>query len=205
MATGDSFRTVSGESLGVRQAFAYLGRAALLRCPVCGTRPIFLPVRRVRSFDDWFSPLDGCPRCGYPYEREPGYFLLAIFGFNFGFAVFVGIAVFSYLAVFYEMASISTWQLIASTVLPIPLVNLLVARHAKALFIALDHFVDPHVHNFDDGSDGDDDDGTRLIPNPPAGGSGGGEPGDGGGGGGHPWKEDEADDPGVHAGATLVK
>ena len=206
MATGDSFRTVPGESLGVRQAFAYLGRAALLRCPVCGTRPIFLPIRRVRKFDDWFSPLDGCPRCGYPYEREPGYFLLAIFGFNFGFAVFVGIAVFVYLATFHDMNEITTWQLIASTVLPIPLVNLLVARHAKALFIALDHFVDPHVHNFDDGGDGDDDDGTRLIPAPPAGGSGGVEPGDGGGGGGGvPWKEHEETDAGVHAGAALAK
>ncbi len=207
MATGDSFRTVSGEVLGVRQAFAYLGRAALLRCPVCGTRPIFLPLRRVRSFDDWFSPLDGCPRCGYPYEREPGYFLLAIFGFNFGFAVFVGIAVFVYMAEFYSIADIPTWQLIASTVLPIPLINLLVARHAKALFIALDHFVDPHMHSPDDGSDGDDDDGTRLILTPPAGGSGGVDPGDGGhgGGGGMPWTEAETDDAGVHAGAALVK
>ncbi len=204
MATGDSFRTVAGESLGVRQAFAYLGRAALLRCPVCGTRPIFLPVRRVRSFDDWFSPLDGCPRCGYPYEREAGYFLLAIFGFNFGFAVFVGIAVFVYLAVFHDLAEITTWQLIAATVLPIPLVNLLVARHAKALFIALDHFVDPHVHRFDDGSDGDDDDGIHLIPASPAGGSGGIDPGDGDDG--VPWKENDQDDEvGVQAGAALTK
>ncbi len=204
MATGDSFRTVSGENLGVRQAFAYLGRAALLRCPVCGTRPIFLPVRRVRNFDDWFSPLDGCPRCGYAYEREAGYFLLAIFGFNFGFAVFVGIAVFVYLAEFHELNDISTWQLIASTVLPIPLVNLLVARHAKALFIALDHFVDPHVHHFDDGSDSDDDDGTHLVPTPPAGGSGGVDTPDDGGG--HvPWKDPEESEAAVRGEAALSK
>lgn len=205
MATGDSFRTVSGESLGVRQAFAYLGRAALLRCPVCGTRPIFLPVRRVRNFDDWFSPLDGCPRCGYAYEREAGYFLLAIFGFNFGFAVFVGIAVFVYLAEFHEMNDISTWQLIACTVLPIPLINLLIARHAKALFIALDHFVDPHVHNFDDGSDSDDDDGTPLVPAPPAGGGSGIDTPDGDGGGHVPWKDREEDEAGVRGEAVLTK
>ena len=69
-----------------------------------------------------------------PTNASRAIFLLAIFGFNFGFAVFVGIAVFVYLATFHEMNDITTWQLIASTVLPIPLVNLLVARHAKGAF-----------------------------------------------------------------------
>lgn len=177
MATGDSFRTVAGERLGVRQAFAYLGRAALLRCPVCGNRPIFLPVRRVRGFDDWFSPLDGCPRCGYAYEREPGYFLLAIFGFNLGAAVCVGLTVFTIIASdAHGLAAMPTWELLLKTALPIPFLNLLIARHCKALFIALDHFVDPHVRDSDDGSDDDDDDGLDLLPAGPAGGSGGIEP-----------------------------
>lgn len=178
MATGDSFRTVAGEQLGVRKAFAYLGRAALLRCPVCGTKPIFLPWRRVRRLDDWFAPLDGCPRCGYAYEREPGYFLLAIFGFNLGFAVFVGIAVFTILAATHDIANMPTWELLAKTVLPIPFLNLLIARHCKALFIALDHFVDPHVREADDGSDDDDDDGLSLLPAGPSGGSGDRKPDD---------------------------
>ncbi len=178
MATGDSFPTVAGESLGVRKALTYLGRAALLRCPVCGTRPIFLPIRRVRHLDDWFTPLDGCPRCGYPYEREPGYFLLAIFGFNLGFAVFVGITVFTALVATHDIAAMSTWELLAKTVLPIPFLNLLIARHCKALFIALDHFVDPHVRDLDDGSDDDDDDGLNLLPVGPGGGSGGIQPED---------------------------
>ena len=85
--------------------------------------------------------------------------------------MFVGIAVFVYLAAFHDMNQITTWQLMVSTVLPIPLINLLVARARKALFIALDHFVDPHVHTSTTATDGDDDDGTRLIPTPPAGGS----------------------------------
>lgn len=191
MASGDSFRTVAGETLGVREAFAYLGRAMLLRCPVCGTRPIFLPLRRVRSLDDWFTPLDGCPRCGYPYEREPGYFLLAIFGFNLGAAVFVGITVFTIIAANDHIATMPTWELMAKTVLPMPFLNLLIARHCKAVFIALDHFVDPHVRDLDDGSDDDDDDGLDLLPADPSGSGGERKPDGDGDGGGIPYQDKE--------------
>ena len=190
MPAGDSFQLATGETRSVRQALRFLARAALLRCPVCGTRPIFLRLRRVRSIDDWFRPLDGCPRCGYPYEREPGYFLLAIFGFNFGFAVCVGIGAFVALAEFSDMTTLATWKLIAVTVVPIPLVNLLIARHAKALFIALDHFCDPHVRDDHEGGD-DDDDGIHLLPNAPVGSSGGLDPGGDDGGYVFPGHEDE--------------
>ncbi|MBV8101458.1 MAG: hypothetical protein JOZ31_20130 [Verrucomicrobia bacterium] len=56
-----------------------IANAARWKCPTCGRRPIFVPWYKVRSLQDWFMPLDGCPDCGYPYEREPGYFLLSIF------------------------------------------------------------------------------------------------------------------------------
>ena len=174
MPPGDSFQTLAGTQRGVRDGCRYIGRALRLRCPVCGTRPIFLPLRRVRNLDDWFRPLDGCPRCGYAYEREPGYFLLAIFGFNLGFAAWVGITVFTLLSVFDDVAGMPYWQLLAMTVLPIPFINVLVARHAKALFIALDHFCDPHDPHADDGSD-DDDDGPGLITPPVSWDGGGGE------------------------------
>ena len=53
-------------------------------CPECGISPIFTPMRNVRTLYDWFTPLDGCPICGYAYEREQGYFLLSIWGLNYG-------------------------------------------------------------------------------------------------------------------------
>lgn len=144
-----------------------------LDCPVCGAKPIFKKWHRVRSFYDWFTPLDGCPRCGYPYEREPGYFLLAVFGFNFGIGTTLGIGSFICLAEWGDAADMSIWTLILTTAAPIPVLNLLIARHMKALFIALDHFVDPFVHEAQDW--GWDDDG-------PDGGSGGTRPAPGGGG-----------------------
>src|SRR4051794_10502436 len=65
-------------------AWCCIRRALRWRCPECGISPIFTPLRRVRSAFDWFEPLDGCPRCGYAYQREQGYFLLAIWGVNYG-------------------------------------------------------------------------------------------------------------------------
>ena len=39
-------------------------------------------------------PLDGCPRCGYPFEREPGYFLLSIFAINYGVGALLGLVIY---------------------------------------------------------------------------------------------------------------
>ena len=79
----------SGDSMAqaprtIGKAWLYLKRSLLCRCPTCGDKPIFAPVKETRSLQDWFTPLDGCPKCGYAYEREPGYFLLAIWGVNYG-------------------------------------------------------------------------------------------------------------------------
>lgn len=49
----------------LRYALRLCGRALRLRCPHCGSRPIF------RS---WFRMREYCPVCGIPLERgEPGY------------------------------------------------------------------------------------------------------------------------------------
>lgn len=68
----------------LKKGLRYFCRSMMLRCPTCGEKPIFPPARKVRSLGDWFTPLDGCPQCGYPYEREAGYFLMAIWGVNYG-------------------------------------------------------------------------------------------------------------------------
>jgi uncharacterized protein (DUF983 family) len=130
----------------------YLWRATLCRCPVCGTRPIFVPVRQVRSFHDWLTPLDGCPVCGYAYDREPGYFLMSLWAIGYGVSALVGIAIYVYLQVWH-----SDWSLVATLLavaLPLPVVNVLFARHAKAYFLAIDHLFDPHLRS---GEEDDDD------------------------------------------------
>ena len=124
------------------RALLYIRRALHLRCPECGVSPIFVPLHRTRSIDDWFRPLDGCPRCGYAYEREDGYFLLAIWGVNYGIVAGLGLILGFCLDRYLHF---TLFQQILTVVLTMPLLSFALARHAKALFLALDHYYDPHV------------------------------------------------------------
>jgi uncharacterized protein (DUF983 family) len=126
-----------------------LKNALQLKCPTCGKHPIFLPWYKVRNLRDWFMPLDGCPHCGYAFEREPGYFLLSIFAINYGVGALIGLAVYLILDFWVQLPI--GWTLVF-TVLPLPFFNVWFARHSKALFIAFDLFFDPHRHD-DNGGD----------------------------------------------------
>jgi uncharacterized protein (DUF983 family) len=146
---------MTGE-LNWSKARSYLGRALRLVCPVCGVCPMFPSVSRTRNLRDWFTPLDGCPRCGYAYDREPGYFLLSIWAINYGIAALLGL--FLYL-VFEILFDWPVWTLIAAVVGPVVVFNVLFARHAKAIFVAWDHFFDPHERE-------GGDDGGNVPPGP---------------------------------------
>jgi uncharacterized protein (DUF983 family) len=147
------------EPRSFRLFLTYLARAGRLRCPACGKKPLFTPWFRVRSLRDWFSPLDGCPVCGYPYEREVGYYLMAIWAVNYGVASVLGIAIYLVLEILYDLP---LRTLLLAVVLPIFFFNILFARHAKAFFLAVDLFFDPHDRG------GDDDGGNKPIePVPP--------------------------------------
>jgi uncharacterized protein (DUF983 family) len=124
------------------RAWAYIGRALKLRCPECGVSPMFTPLRRVTSLFDWFTPLDGCPRCGYAYQREDGYFLLSIWAINYGTVAGLGLIV---SLTFELLRPLTLWQYIWFVFAPMPLLSALLARHAKSLFLAMDHYFDPHV------------------------------------------------------------
>lgn len=126
----------------LRKGLLYFYRAMRLRCPTCGAKPIFPPVRSVRSLRDWFTPLDGCPQCGYAYEREEGYFLMAIWGVNYGL---IGLGAMSLYFLLRINTDWSPFWLFCGTVLPAPFACIFFARHAKSLFLALDHFFDPHL------------------------------------------------------------
>ena len=138
----------------VSKAGAYLARATRLRCPVCGKTPIFPRAHTVRRLWDWFTPFDGCPRCGYAFEREPGYFLMAMWAINCGAASLFGLVIYLVLELRFEPP---VEILLPSVLVPMALFHLLFARHSKAYFIALDHLLDPHER------DGDDDRGNQPL------------------------------------------
>jgi uncharacterized protein (DUF983 family) len=142
-------RTASPDA-AAPDAATYLRRGLRLKCPECGISPIFTPARRVRSLYDWFTPLDGCPRCGFAYVRESGYFLLAICVVNYG--VIAGLGLF--VAFLFEwLYPLTMWQYMLLVFSPLPLLSFLFARHAKAIFMAIDHYIEPqgrgtlHRHN----------------------------------------------------------
>lgn len=135
----------------LHRAGKFLARALRLRCPHCGRSPLFPPLRQTRSLQAWFAPLDGCPRCGYPYEREIGYFLLAIWAVNYGFSALLALGLYLTLEV---LADLTTAELLVAVMIPPAIFSLLFARHAKALFLAFDHFFDPAAPFRDDGDDG---------------------------------------------------
>jgi uncharacterized protein (DUF983 family) len=139
--------------------FWMLGNGLRLKCPTCGQSPIFVPWHKVRNTSDWFMPLDGCPRCGYPFDREPGYFLLSIFAINYGIASIIGLGI--YLALEFWL-QLPIWETLVLTILPIPFFNIWFARHSKALFIAVDLFFDPHQRDDDQG----DQPVARTAPDP---------------------------------------
>lgn len=138
-------------NLDFRRALQYFFRACLLMCPECGTKPIFMPIYRIRRLRDYFTPLDGCPRCGYAYERELGYFLLSIWAINYGGGSLLGIAIYCYLEYFHHL---SLPILLLCVISPVVLFNFFFARHSKAFFLALDHYFDPHVKGGGGGGDG---------------------------------------------------
>lgn len=142
-------------------AFRYLWHALRLRCPICGEKPVFVPWYKVRRPRDWFTPLDGCPRCGYPYEREPGYFLMSIWAINYGFGSILGLIIYAVLEWKFELP---IWQLLTAVLAPVFLFNVFFVRHSKTLFLAFDLYFDPHRR------EGGDDGGNKPPSPPPLGG-----------------------------------
>ncbi len=100
-----------------------------------------MPLRKTRSLYNWLMPLDGCPRCGYAYERETGYFLLAIWAINYGFGSILGLAIYFFLE--WKYPNMDIWNVLALVISPIIFFNIFFARHSKALFLAIDLFFDP--------------------------------------------------------------
>lgn len=123
-------------------AMLYFKRAMQLRCPECGVSPLYSSWKETHSLDQWMHPLPGCPRCAYPYERESGYFLISIWAINYGVVGGLGLGA---LFLIDELFHLPQWQTLLMVLPFLPLANFLFIRHSKSLFLAMDHYFDPHV------------------------------------------------------------
>jgi uncharacterized protein (DUF983 family) len=106
-----------------------LGRALRLRCPVCG---------QGRVFRTLFGMYERCPRCGWRYEREDGYFTGAT-AINLVISELVVVAAVIPLAI--NQAPL--WLVILFGVTVPVLLPLLGFRHSRSLWMALDLALHP--------------------------------------------------------------
>jgi uncharacterized protein (DUF983 family) len=105
-------------------------RAARLRCPHCG---------RGKLFSSWFTMNERCAACGLVFEREPGYFIGAIY-INYAATAVLSIAGFLLLDA-YNVLSLRSQLLLWGAfgiIFPVGFF-----RYSRSLWLAIDHLVSP--------------------------------------------------------------
>jgi uncharacterized protein (DUF983 family) len=106
-----------------------LVRAVTRRCPHCGAPDIFR---------NYLTLKDHCPRCGYTFEREEGYFLGA-YAVNLLAAEFITVA----LLVYFLVNTDYSWVTLELIFIPLAvLLPILFFPFARTLWMTIDLMVD---------------------------------------------------------------
>ncbi len=116
------------EPPGDAPATPYIRRALRLRCPVCGEGRLFTGLTMHET----------CPACGFPFEREPGYWTNAV---TLNFMITGGVIVLLVAPLAYSNLPVPVIVgigLVLAVVLP-----LACFRHGKALWLAFDLHIRP--------------------------------------------------------------
>jgi uncharacterized protein (DUF983 family) len=120
-----------------------LFRALCLRCPRCG---------RGKLFRGLFSMFPECEHCKLRYERAPGYFLGSTY-INYGVTAVVVTIVYLVLHVGIGFSNRALAGPLAGFCVLFPLYFF---RYARALWLALDSFLDPATFDSTDRAEGED-------------------------------------------------
>ena len=105
-----------------------LRRAIALRCPRCGDGALF---------SGWFAMHESCPSCGLRFEREPGYFVGAIY-VNYAVTAVVCLGG----AVALDVAfGLPLWAQLTVACSFAALVPVVFFRYSRSFWLAIDHFV----------------------------------------------------------------
>ena len=105
-------------------------RAVRLRCPRCGTTPLFR---------GWFRMAEACALCGLRFERAQGYFVGAIY-VNYGVTTILAVAGFF---VLWGVFGLSTRAQLAVLVPIVVLFPLWFFRYSRSLWLALEWALNP--------------------------------------------------------------
>lgn len=110
------------------------------RCPVCGRGRLFAEITHLPSVRYLFVPLERCDACAFRFGRQPGYYfgvvtpILPILALATG-GVFAGVA---YFGLEQDLQSVLAWGAAG-----IAAGFFLFFRTAIAVYVALDHAIDP--------------------------------------------------------------
>jgi uncharacterized protein (DUF983 family) len=116
--------------MNLRQAIVPLGRGLGLRCPRCGVGPLF---------EARFRMYARCTRCGYVFEREPGYFIGAMY-INYGITAVLVLGGHFILDALVPLSLATHVLLFGAAAIALPLAFF---RHARGLWLAFDFIFDP--------------------------------------------------------------
>jgi len=107
-----------------------LARAIKRRCPECGATGIF---------KSWFTLRSNCPRCGYEFARETGYFL-GSYPLNLIAAEIVPVGLMIALLIWTDLSWIWLEVLLIPVAVALPF---LLFPYAQMIWMAIDLYITP--------------------------------------------------------------
>lgn len=116
--------------MGIQEIGRIVGSGVRLRCPRCGKGSLFT---------GFFSMHTRCPHCALVFEREPGYFVGAIY-VNYGATSLLAIAGFLALDYFAALSLLSQLLLWGGFAILFPLFFF---RYSRSLWLSLDYIFTP--------------------------------------------------------------
>ena len=114
----------------IARAREHLIRGLKLECPACGLG---------RLYESFFRMRDECTYCGLVFAREQGYFVGAIY-LNVIATESLIFATYLALILAHRITDQSTYTILFALALLLPV---LFHRHARSLWLSLDHLLDP--------------------------------------------------------------
>jgi len=132
-------------------SLAAFARAALLRCPACGSGPLFR---------GWFHMHEACRACGASFRREPGFYLGSIY-INYGATVIVTGALYALLVLIGKTSHETALAACMAVAVAFPVFFF---RYARSVLLALDGAVNRHQqHTGTDSGPSDEMDQAHLA------------------------------------------
>lgn len=101
-----------------------------MRCPYCLKGPVYQKL---------FKMYPTCSECGITYEREEGYFMMAVFvGYVMGFAIVIPV-----LGLLYLTVQPTMWGYIIGGITVLILAIPLIFHYARVIWMHVDQLMDP--------------------------------------------------------------